>query len=127
MSNVVIVNNDQKQMVNSLLTDSLRRKAYVVYAFLGLVLGSTQTVYWSLEMGQPKWLIASLAVYAYIGVTFGLVAGNNVSKPEQPKTVENYQEEIPADSVLAGGELPPAENYETPQDSDVDSNEEAAG
>lgn len=68
----------------NLLTGRVRQISYVVFAILGAAMGSTQVVYSSLDLGQPKWLIAALAVYAYVGVTFGLTAGNNVPKESNP-------------------------------------------
>lgn len=123
MSNVPVATN-----VNTLLTAKLRKRAYVVYAFLGFLLGATQTVYWSLEMGQPKWLLAALAVYAYTGVSFGLVAGNNVDKKDSSHNTEDYHEEIPSDSVLAGAEPDAVDGDETLEEPDaVDSNNQPVG
>ena len=85
----------------NLLTGRVRQIAYVVFALLGAGLGSTQIVYSSLDMGQPQWLIAALAVYAYVGVTFGLTAGNNVQKDSRSDIDGSEPEVIPSDSVMA--------------------------
>jgi len=65
-----------QEIVNS--NPALRKRLYVVYAVVGLVLGSTQVGFSAAEAGQPVWLTVALAVYAYVGVAFGFAAQSKV-------------------------------------------------
>ena len=55
-----------------------RKKAYAVYALIGVVLGAIQVGYGAASAGQPTWLGVSLAVYSFLGGPLGLTAYSNV-------------------------------------------------
>ena len=63
--------------MTTILPPAIRAKAYVVYAIVGLLIGSTQVGFAAAEAGQPVWLTVSLAVYAFIGGALGFVAHAN--------------------------------------------------
>ena len=63
--------------MNEILSPQVRAKIYVVYAIVGLLIGSTQVGFAAAEAGQPVWLTVSLAVYAFLGGALGLVAQAN--------------------------------------------------
>lgn len=72
-----------------------RKVFYAVYAVIGVVLGATQTVYITLETGQPTWLTAALAVFSYVGIAFGVLASSNTVAPTA--TVKSKEEARHAD------------------------------
>jgi len=74
--------------LNELTSRRARRIAYAAYALLGVALGSVQVGYAAAELGQPVWLTVALAVYAYVGGSFGVVAAGNVPRPVDADSVE---------------------------------------
>lgn len=56
-----------------------RAVIYGGYVVAIIAAGATQVAYASLEQGQPDWLVASLAVLAYLGVPVGTLAVANTS------------------------------------------------
>ena len=72
----------------------LRRVLYSIYAVVGLITGSVQVAYAAAELGQPVWLTVALAVYAYVGVSFGFAAATKVSAAPIAPVVD----EVEADS-----------------------------
>lgn len=63
--------------MTSILTPAIRSRLYVVYAVIGLAIGSIQVGFGAAEAGQPVWLTVSLAVYAFLGGALGFVAQAN--------------------------------------------------
>ena len=59
------------------LPANARAAIYWVYAIAGVAIGSTQVAYAAAEAGQPTWLTVALAVFAYLGVAFGMTAATN--------------------------------------------------
>lgn len=70
------------QTVTELLSETKRKVLYLVYGFVGVAIGATQTAYVAAEAVTPLWVTVALSVYAYIGVSFGLVAAQNVGAAE---------------------------------------------
>lgn len=66
-----------------MISGRTRLIAYMVFAVIGLALGSIQVGYAAAEAGQPVWLTVALAVYAYLGVGFGYTAGTHVPKDQE--------------------------------------------
>jgi hypothetical protein len=58
----------------------IRKVAYNVSTILGIALGAVQVGFASLNAGQPKWLTAALAVYAFIAGALGILAAKNVNQ-----------------------------------------------
>ena len=56
-----------------------RAAIYGTYVVAIIAAGATQVAYAALEQGQPDWLVASLAVLAYLGVPVGTLAVANTS------------------------------------------------
>lgn len=56
-----------------------RKRAYALYALLGVVISGTQVGYAATSNGQPEWLTVVLAVYAYLGVALGFTAASNTT------------------------------------------------
>lgn len=55
-----------------------RKVAYQIYATIGVILGALQVAISALpDVHQPPWLVAALAVYAFVGTAVGLVAQAN--------------------------------------------------
>ena len=66
--------------MTDIIPGKYRKVAYRVYATIGVVLGAIQTwVGASVDASQPSWLLPALAVFAFVGGAFGLVAGDNVN------------------------------------------------
>lgn len=65
-------------MLTDIITGPSRRKFYVTYAIIGVIIGGTQVALASAELGQPIWLASALAVYAFLGTAFGFTASANV-------------------------------------------------
>lgn len=51
-----------------------RKVIYATYIILLVVAGATQVGYSAIELAQPQWLIATLAVLAYLGIPVGGLA-----------------------------------------------------
>ena len=66
--------------MHDIMTPNVRRVAYIIYAVVGMVLGATQVGFSAAEMGQPVALTVALAVFAFIGTGFGLVAQGNITE-----------------------------------------------
>ena len=65
-------------MLNELLPDGARKTLYLIYALLGVALGSVSQGYAAAEVIQPTWLNIAVSVFVYIGTAFGIVAAGNV-------------------------------------------------
>lgn len=65
-------------MLTDIITGPSRRKFYVTYAIIGVIIGGMQVALASAELGQPIWLASALAVYAFLGTAFGFTASANV-------------------------------------------------
>lgn len=57
----------------------LRRIIYSTYVVSLIAAGATQIAFAALEFGQPKWLVAALAVLAYLGIPVATLAVANTS------------------------------------------------
>lgn len=66
-------------MLNELLPPKARKTAYLVYAVLGVLLGSIQQGFSAADMSQPVWISVAVSVFVYVGTSFGIVAAGNVS------------------------------------------------
>lgn len=65
--------------VTDLFPAHIRKWAYVVFAFVGVGFGATQTAFVTAELAAPIWLTVAFQVYLYVGGAFGLVAAANTS------------------------------------------------
>ena len=63
-----------------------RRRLYLAYALVGLVVGGLQVGY-ATTGGDPEWLQVVLALVAYLGVALGLTAASN-TQPNAPSPEE---------------------------------------
>lgn len=64
-----------------IITSARVRKAIYGSYVLALVgAGATQVAYASLELSAPTWLVASVAVLAYLGIPVGGIAAANTRK-----------------------------------------------
>lgn len=91
----------------NLLPAGVRGVFYTVYALTGVVFGGIQVAYGAMELAQPTWLTVALAVYAFVGGAFGLVA---VSHTEEASTVDARQvaaelAAIPQEFTMPEGDL----------------------
>ena len=59
-----------------------RAVIYAVYVVAVVIIGAVQVGYASLDMGQPAWLTAALAIVGYLGAPVGALAAVN-TKPKQ--------------------------------------------
>lgn len=66
---------------NELLPPKARKISYIVYALIGVTLGSFQAGFAAADIGSPLWLIISFAVFTYVGTAFGIVAASNTTTP----------------------------------------------
>jgi hypothetical protein len=57
-----------------------RTYIYGTYVVAIIVAGAAQVAFSSLELGQPDWLTASLAVLTYLGVPVGTLAVANTNR-----------------------------------------------
>lgn len=74
-------------MLNDILTPTIRRVIYAVYAIVGLVLGAVQVGVTAVPDGaQPAWLTVALAVYAFVGTGLGFTASANTAPQLHPDT-----------------------------------------
>lgn len=71
--------------LGNIVTDPVVRKViYAVFVLAGLVIGATQVAYASIEgAGQPTWLTAALAVYAFLSIPIGSLALANAPTEAQ--------------------------------------------
>lgn len=61
---------------------NVRKVIYGTYIILLVIAGAAQVAYSAIQLGQPAWLVASLAVLAYLGIPVGgLALVNSPSKP----------------------------------------------
>ena len=51
-----------------------RKTIYGTYIVALVIAGGTQVAYSAIQLGQPAWLVASLAVLAYLGIPVGGLA-----------------------------------------------------
>lgn len=51
-----------------------RRRIYGTYIVLLVIAGAIQVAYAAIQLGQPVWLVATLAVLAYLGIPVGGLA-----------------------------------------------------
>ncbi len=64
-----------------IITSARARKAIYGSYVLALVgAGATQVAYASLELSAPSWLVASVAVLAYLGIPVGGIAAANTRR-----------------------------------------------
>ena len=56
-----------------------RQNIYLGYASVGIVLGAIMAAFGALSMALPEWLVATQAVYGYVGTATNLVAAANVT------------------------------------------------
>ena len=57
-----------------------RKGIYGTYVLALVAAGATQVAYASLELSAPSWLVASVAVLAYLGIPVGGLAAANTRK-----------------------------------------------
>ncbi len=57
----------------------VRRMIYGVYVLLVIAVGAVQVGFAAVEAGQPDWLVATLAVLAYLGIPVGTLAVANTT------------------------------------------------
>jgi len=79
----------------NLMTPQIRQKFYIVYAAIGFLLTATQVALSAVEQSQPKWFIAVLAVFAFVGSAFGVTAASNVQTGKQDPNPPNPAEVNP--------------------------------
>lgn len=58
-----------------------RKIIYGVYVVALVVTGALQVAFAALDAGQPDWLVATLAVLAYLGIPIGGLAAANTATP----------------------------------------------
>lgn len=64
---------------------AVRKAIYGSYIVLLVVAGGIQVAYSAIQLGQPSWLIAGLAVLAYLGIPVsGLALINAPATPAAP-------------------------------------------
>lgn len=63
------------------IVKNAKARAYIYGAYVVAIIaaGATQVAFASIELGQPDWLVASLAVLAYLGVPVGTLAVANTN------------------------------------------------
>ena len=69
--------------MKDIIPSAYRHRVYAIFATLGVLLGAVQVAFASLELGQPSWLTAALAVYGFVGGAVGLTAHANPT-PDAP-------------------------------------------
>lgn len=69
------------QIITDIIPTKVRKISYFVYAMIGVALGAVQAAVLAISIPSPQWLTVGLAVFAYIGVAFGLVAARNTVQP----------------------------------------------
>lgn len=65
-----------------------RKRIYGAYIILLIVAGAAQVAYAAIQLSQPSWLIAALAVLAYLGIPVGGLALVNSPAPTAPVYVD---------------------------------------
>lgn len=70
---------DPKDALDVLLPAKVRVPFYAVFALLGVTFSAISVGFAAIEKPSPAWLLVSLAVYAFLGTTFGVVALANVN------------------------------------------------
>lgn len=91
----------------SLLPAGVRGVFYTIFALTGVVFGGIQVGYGAVELAQPAWLTVALAVYAFVGGAFGLVA---VTHTDETPPVDAHQvaaelAAIPQEFAMPEGDL----------------------
>jgi hypothetical protein len=76
-----MASNDLGVIVTS---NRLRRAIYALYVLALLAAGAVQVAYSSLALPNPSWLIAALAVLAYLGIPVGTIAVSNTVVAPKP-------------------------------------------
>jgi hypothetical protein len=69
----------------------VRRWIYAAYVVLIIITGAVQVAFAALETGQPNWLVATLAVVAYLGVPVGGLAIANTRTVKNAGTADGAQ------------------------------------
>lgn len=87
------------------INPTVRKSFYAIFALVGVVFGAAQVGYGAAEIPSPTWLIVSLAIYAFIGGTFGLTAATNTPRrvfglDAEDELIESSDEVAPEDSEL---------------------------
>lgn len=75
--------------LTDILSPTLRKYLYSVYALVGVVLGGLQVGYGS---EGPGWLDVALRVFAYLGIALGATAASNVTPAPPASRPTNNQE-----------------------------------
>ncbi|MDR6907455.1 hypothetical protein J2X63_003163 [Agromyces sp. 3263] len=77
MTDAVPTPNDLGVIISSA---KARKWIYGLYVLALVGAGATQVAYASLELSAPPWLVASVAVLAYLGIPVGGLAAANTRK-----------------------------------------------
>lgn len=83
------------------ISPKARRILYLTYGLIGILLGAVQVGFSSAELAQPTVVTVALAVYAFLGSSFGVTAYSNVNTSKSPAEwhtgpMEPHYEEPPA-------------------------------
>jgi hypothetical protein len=76
------------QDLGTIITSAkVRKTVYSAFVLALIAVGGTQVAYSALQLAQPSWLVAALAVLAYLGIPVGTLAiSNTPSKAAVPTT-----------------------------------------
>jgi hypothetical protein len=76
--------NDELNNLGVIITNNtVRRAVYGTYVIVVIGAGAAQVGYTALQVAQPSWLTAGLAVLAYLGVPIGALALANTANPKK--------------------------------------------
>lgn len=83
------------------ISPKARRVLYLAYGLIGVLLGAIQVGFSSAELAQPTMVTVALAVYAFLGSSFGVTAYSNVNTHKSPaegrtEPLIQHTEELPA-------------------------------
>jgi hypothetical protein len=83
--------------LGSIITNHTARKVvYGLYVIVALAAAAIQVAYSSLGMAEPAWLIAALAVLAFLGAPIGALALANTPKKAATIDAGTAQQSTPA-------------------------------
>lgn len=71
-------------MLKDLISAQWRKRVYVTFAVVGILIGATQVGFASAGLALPVAVIVAKGIYAYLGVAVGAVAASNVA-PRKPE------------------------------------------